>query len=141
VEDALEHVGVPALFSVNRATFLGPDEQRVSLELSGVPTRTGQLELPDQAGSARKQSHVVRGGDKCAYGCAYRLVSATCSLLQFVAETIPARCSMYPFQAARFSPSSRTFNPKVAGSIPARPTHKPPVSRGFLFSQLPDQKT
>src|SRR5204862_3940939 len=60
-------------------------------------------------------------GDDCAYGCAYRLVSVTCILLQLLAESIRVRCGTFPTYAVGCGSSSRTFNPKVAGSIPARP--------------------
>jgi hypothetical protein len=45
-------------------------------------------------------------------------------LLQFVATVIDGSCSAFQSGAVRFSLSSRTINPKVAGSIPARPTTK-----------------
>jgi hypothetical protein len=59
--------------------------------------------------------------DSRAYACAYRFVSARCLLLQLAATTIPLICSALQFRTACFSSSSRTFNPKVAGSNPARP--------------------
>jgi hypothetical protein len=67
-------------------------------------------------------SNVAHLGDTCAYGCAYRLVSVTCIWLQLVANAIPTRCSTFPCVSVRCSLLSRTFNPKVAGSSPARPT-------------------
>jgi hypothetical protein len=59
--------------------------------------------------------------DNRAYACAYRFVSARCLLLQFAATTIRVICSALQVCTACFSSSSRTFNPKVAGSNPARP--------------------
>jgi hypothetical protein len=53
---------------------------------------------------------VARAGDECAYGCAYRLVSVSYILLQFVASTIRTSCSEFPSAAVRFSLLSRTFN-------------------------------
>jgi hypothetical protein len=58
---------------------------------------------------------------RCAYKCAYRLVSIRCFLFQFVATLIGRIYSSFQLRAARFSLSGRTFNPKDAGSIPARP--------------------
>jgi hypothetical protein len=43
------------------------------------------------------------------------------ALSQFVAATNCLVCSLLRSCAAGFSLTSRTFNPKVAGSIPARP--------------------
>src|SRR6266511_3638613 len=67
-------------------------------------------------------THVVHTANAVCVRCAYRLVSVRCVLLQFVAMPIGVSCSPFRFDAVRFSSSSRTFNPKVAGSIPARPT-------------------
>jgi hypothetical protein len=64
---------------------------------------------------------VARPGDKCAYRSAYRFVSIRCNTLQFVATSIGTSCSTFQFRSVRCSLLSRTFNPKVAGSIPARP--------------------
>jgi len=44
-----------------------------------------------------------------------------CVLLQFVAVRIGRICSTFRLLAARCSLSTRTFNPEVAGSSPARP--------------------
>ena len=64
---------------------------------------------------------VVSLGNVCAYKRAYTLVSVGCiSLLPTVATKWPS-CSILPSRAARFRSFGRTFNPKVAGSIPARP--------------------
>ena len=54
--------------------------------------------------------------------CAYRPVSVGCSSLQFVA--VPKAVSCRQIQSAAVCCHLRgwTFNPKVAGSIPARPT-------------------
>jgi hypothetical protein len=47
-------------------------------------------------------------------------------------------CSTFQSCAVRFSLSSRTFNPKVAGSIPARPIRERPVKRALVVSvQVP----
>jgi hypothetical protein len=51
----------------------------------------------------------------------YRLVSAARNSLQLGAAAKPVRCSHFQLAAAGRSRSGRTFNPKVAGSIPARP--------------------
>jgi hypothetical protein len=77
--------------------------------------------------------------DNRAYACAYRLVSATCNLLQFAATTIRLICSALQFRTACFSSSSRTFNPKVAGSSPARPTqtlHEPSAVLSRLLERF-----
>jgi hypothetical protein len=42
--------------------------------------------------------------------------------LQFAATTIRAICRLFQLLAFGRSFFGRTFNPKVAGSIPARPT-------------------
>ena len=51
---------------------------------------------------------------------AYRLVSARCCSLQLVCNDDSSDLLTFQSLAVRFSLSSRTFNPKVAGSIPAR---------------------
>jgi hypothetical protein len=73
----------------------------------------------DQTG--RRRILVYNMEDNRAYACAYRFVSARCLLLQFAATTIRVICSALQCRTACFSSSSRTFNPKVAGSNPARP--------------------
>jgi hypothetical protein len=56
---------------------------------------------------------------------------------KLVAETIPPRCSRFPFRAVRCSLLSRTSNPKVAGSIPARPIENSlPAKRHFHLIRL-----
>jgi hypothetical protein len=70
--------------------------------------------------------------DNCAYACAYRFVSARCLLLQFAGTTIRVICSALQFRAACFNSSSGTFDPKVAGSNPARPTSEVPANGTFL---------
>src|SRR4029079_4765915 len=55
---------------------------------------------------------------------ANRLVSAGFSLLQVVTTMDGAICSTFQLRAARFSLLTRTFNPEVAGSSPARPMRK-----------------
>jgi hypothetical protein len=64
---------------------------------------------------------VALSGDYCAYGCAYRLVSGGRLLPQFVATTNWPICRIFRLGAIDFSLFGRTFNPKVAGSTPARP--------------------
>jgi hypothetical protein len=64
---------------------------------------------------------VVNGPNILRVQCAYRLVSGGGSWLQFVATMNGAICSKFQLRAARRSSSSRTFNPKAAGSNPARP--------------------
>jgi hypothetical protein len=70
----------------------------------------------------RRPGLVAWIGDKCAYGCAYRLVSARCYSPHLVAASRRLVRRHFQFAAARCSSFGRTFNPKVAGSIPARPT-------------------
>jgi hypothetical protein len=55
------------------------------------------------------------------YESEYECVSATPSSLQLAASAKHIRCSTFPFAAPCLSRSTRTLNPKVAGSIPARP--------------------
>jgi hypothetical protein len=55
------------------------------------------------------------------YECAYSLVSGYCASFQMVATYKRLICSTFPLTAAGRSSFARTFNPKVAGSIPARP--------------------
>src|SRR6266511_1523468 len=69
-------------------------------------------------------THVVHTANAVCVRCAYRLVSVRCVLLQFVAMPIGVSCSPFRFDAVRCSSSSRTFNPEVAGSNPARPIRK-----------------
>jgi hypothetical protein len=68
-----------------------------------------------------RNSAVVRSVNTVGVRCAYRLVSARCVLLQFVATMNGAICSTFQSLAVRCSLSSGTFNPEVAGSSPARP--------------------
>ncbi len=56
------------------------------------------------------------------YGWEYRRVSVIVSILQFAAATTPNGCRLFQLAATRRRRSGKTFNPKVAGSIPARPT-------------------
>jgi hypothetical protein len=85
--------------------------------------RHGGAPTPCSHPHSRKDADrfVVEYVNKLGVQCAYRLVSARCSSLQFVATMIRAICSAFQFAAACCSLSSGTFNPKVAGSIPARP--------------------
>jgi hypothetical protein len=53
--------------------------------------------------------------------CGYRLVSVNCALLQLAATIVCGSCSRFQPRALCCSSLSRTFDPKVAGSIPARP--------------------
>jgi hypothetical protein len=82
--------------------------------------RGGRGRLPAHL-ARRGHPSVPHSGDKCAYGCAYRFVSASFILLHFVATIVRGSCSTFRCLPACCSSLSRTFNPKVAGSIPARP--------------------
>jgi hypothetical protein len=72
---------------------------------------------------------VASGGDKCVYGCAYRLVSTGCDSLQFVAASKRTVCRQFQFAAACYR-LGRTFNPKVEGSNPSRPIA---ICRAFVL--------
>ena len=61
------------------------------------------------------------------YGWEYRLVSGTCSILQFAAAPIPGSCRLFQLVAVRRNRSGKTFNPKVVGSIPTRPIEEKPA--------------
>ena len=76
---------------------------------------------PESHSGTRWSPRVVPRANETRVRCAYRLVSAGRLLLQFVATMTSSICSTFQSRAARCSLSSRTFNPKVAGSIPARP--------------------
>jgi hypothetical protein len=56
-----------------------------------------------------------------AYGCTHRLVSAGRNLTLLAATTLGPICSTFQAHAGRCSSTAWTFNPKVAGSNPARP--------------------
>jgi hypothetical protein len=58
----------------------------------------------------------------CEHQWEYGLVSANRSHPQLVAAPICDSCSEFQLFAARRNHSARTFNPKVTGSIPVRPT-------------------
>jgi len=58
------------------------------------------------------------------YEWEYRPVSVSRSLLLLGAASDRARCSHFQLLAEACSYSARTFNPKVAGSIPARPINR-----------------
>jgi len=64
---------------------------------------------------------VASTSNSCEYEWEYGLVSTSCSSLQFVAAMNSGICSHFQFVAVRCGLFTRTFNPKVAGSIPARP--------------------
>ncbi|MGH3084395.1 MAG: hypothetical protein ACRDNP_10130, partial [Gaiellaceae bacterium] len=90
--------------------------------------RRGKSDLIDAALAARR----LLGGEpepslwrQRAYGCAYRLVSDTCSFPQLTAATIWAICSVFPSREGCRCSFSWTFKPKVAGSNPARPIPSP----------------
>jgi hypothetical protein len=55
------------------------------------------------------------------YDWEYRLVSGTGTTLQFAAATTPGSCGLLQLVAFRRRHSRKTFDPKVVGSIPARP--------------------
>ena len=71
-------------------------------------------------------------GDRREYRLEYGLVSASCSLLQFVAVSNCARCSTFQLAAVCCSGCARTLNPKVGGSSPPRPTRTNRPARGLL---------
>ena len=62
------------------------------------------------------------------YGCAYRSVSNRCLSPQLASVTTCSICSGFHCVAVGCGSFARTFNPKVAGSIPARPI-KPEKTR------------
>ena len=67
----------------------------------------------DTAGSHRERAvGVVQPDAKCAYGCAYRLVSRGYVSLQFAATANRANCSSVHSNGGRFGSFDRTFNPK-----------------------------
>ena len=76
---------------------------------------------PRIGGPTRCLADEERGSTNKEYG----LVSAPCSSLLLVATSHCRRCSHFQVGTVCWSDSSRTFNPKVAGSIPARPISKP----------------
>ena len=59
-----------------------------------------------------------------------------CIQLQLVAESFCGSCSQIELAATRCSDIGRTFNPKVAGSIPARPTPQLAADELFLEARL-----
>src|SRR6266404_5830411 len=86
-----------------------------------------RLEQRDERrhGAACVDAAVVLEVNDCEYQWEYRLVSATRIQLRLVAAPICHSCSEFQLFATRRNHSARTFNPKVAGSIPARPTSMP----------------
>ena len=64
---------------------------------------------------------VVPSDDGREYEWEYGLVSTTCSSLQFASASTRSRCRQFQLRTVCCRGSARTFNPKVAGSIPARP--------------------
>ncbi len=69
----------------------------------------------------RSSARGCLAGRRCEYEWEYGPVSATCISLYFVAALDWPTCRRFQLSAVRRSCSSRTFNPKVAGSSPARP--------------------
>ena len=51
----------------------------------------------------------------------YRCVSGTSNTPHFAAAVIPCPCRLFQLVAVPCSRFGKTFDPKVAGSIPARP--------------------
>ena len=85
--------------------------------MSGLPSsETAHERNLQRAGTPREE-----------YGWEYRLVSGTCSILQFVAATTPCTCRLFQLVAVRRNRSGKTFHPKVVGSIPTRPMREEPV--------------
>jgi len=80
----------------------------------------------------RQACRVVLPANALRVRCAYRFVSAGCVSLQFVSTTSVAICSVFQCRAVRFSSSTRTLNPQVAGSNPARPMRKAPANDQLL---------
>ena len=64
---------------------------------------------------------VVPSDDGREYEGEYGLVSAICSSLQFASASTRGRCRQFQLSTACRIGSGGTFNPKVAGSNPARP--------------------
>jgi hypothetical protein len=67
------------------------------------------------------RSYVGNDDNTCEYRCAYGRVSERYGSLHLVAVIIPPGCKCLQSDVACCSHSRRTFNPKVAGSTPARP--------------------
>jgi NAD(P)-dependent dehydrogenase (short-subunit alcohol dehydrogenase family) len=84
-----------------RTTIVEPDFFRTTL-LEKESTTYAELSIDDYSEE---------------YGCEYRLVSGTCSILQFAAAAIPSSCRLFQPVAVRCRRSGKTFNPKVVGSI------------------------
>jgi len=61
----------------------------------------------------------------------YRPVSVRCSFPHLPASVIWPICRYFPFGASAFRHVLKTFNPKVAGSIPARPMEEMPAAPCF----------
>src|SRR5262249_35717926 len=78
---------------------------------------------------------VAVADDSCAYGCAYRVVSDQLSSLHLLADTNRPSCRMFQLAATRYLLPGWTFNPKVAGSNPARPIVILPAILIFALSQ------
>jgi hypothetical protein len=77
-----------------------------------VPTReTARRRQRNRRLATLPHTAVVRLDDTREYGLEYGLVSASCSLLQFVSVSNRARCSTFQLAAVRCSGSARTFNP------------------------------
>jgi len=87
------------------------------MDLSGLkPPSAEGLTIPRSARGARRE---------------YCLAAERCISVQFVATSKGHICRQFPFLAAAYILSSLTFNPKVAGSNPARPTNKVPAKPRF----------
>jgi hypothetical protein len=87
---------------------------RTSVDIEG-------LTIPRSARGARRE---------------YGLAAKRCISVQFLATSKGQICRQFPFFAAAYRLSNLTFNPKVAGSIPARPIQNA-CSRPILGSVVP----
>jgi hypothetical protein len=65
-------------------------------------------------------STIANAAQEREYECEYGVVSATCDSVQLLAFSNTPRCRHFQLYAACCIGFRRTFNPKVAGSIPAR---------------------
>ncbi len=88
--------------------------------------------LSAHLGSAHCRRAVVAPGNDRKYDWEYgALVSVPYSSLQFATTPNRSLYSAFPLLAVRYSLFSRTFDPKAAGSSPARPTSVPPRCSGI----------
>jgi hypothetical protein len=85
-----------------------------------LESKAERVTLPSESVS-RCSFPVAFSGDGRAYDCAYRLASRGRISPQFVAAMSSPICSIFQPGAATCNLYGRTFNPKAAGSNPARP--------------------